>query len=193
MTTQPTLAKDPVCGMTVDPAKAKATAEHAGQRYYFCCTGCAQQFQSNPEQYMRPKSGLVTIGAPPKPPSPATPAAHKPAAAYVCPMCPEVHESKPGACPSCGMALEPEFPVASTKTEYTCPMHPEITRDQPGSCPICGMALEPRTVTASEEENPELRDMTRRFWISVALTVPLLGAAMADMLPGMPVRSALPN
>ncbi len=71
-------------------------------------------------------------------------------------------------------------------------MHPEIVRPGPGACPICGMALEPRTVTAAEEENPELRDMTRRFWISVLLTVPLLGIAMADMLPGMPVKSALP-
>jgi Cu+-exporting ATPase len=79
------------------------------------------------------------------------------------------------------MALEPEFPAALTKTEYTCPMHPEIVRDQPGACPICGMALEPRTVTATEEDNPELRDMTRRFWISVALTVPLLAIAMANM------------
>jgi Cu+-exporting ATPase len=89
------------------------------------------------------------------------------------------------------MALEPDTPVAVTKTEYTCPMHPEIVRDQPGNCPICGMALEPRTVTAIEEENPELRDMSRRFWISVILTVPLLGIAMADMLPGMPVQHAL--
>ncbi len=82
------------------------------------------------------------------------------------------------------MALEPEMPVAATRVEYTCPMHPEIVRPGPGSCPICGMALEPRTVTAQEEENPELRDMTRRFWISLALTVPLLVIAMGDMLPG---------
>jgi Cu+-exporting ATPase len=107
-------------------------------------------------------------------------------------MCPEVRESKPGACPSCGMALEPEFPAATRKAEYTCPMHPEIVRDQPGPCPICGMALEPRTVSASEEDNPELRDMTRRFWISVALTAPLLIIAMADMLPNMPVQRVLP-
>src|SRR6266852_311564 len=72
-------------------------------------------------------------------------------------------------------------------------MHPEIDRPGPGSCPICGMALEPRTVTAQEEENPELRHMTRRFWISVALTAPLLAAAMADMLPGMPVQRVLPT
>ncbi len=101
---------------------------------------------------------------------------------YVCPMCPEVRQSKPGACPSCGMALEPEMPVVATLTQYTCPMHPEIVRDQPGSCPICGMALEPRTVTADTGENPELVDMTRRFWIGVALTTPLLVIAMASMI-----------
>ena len=59
-----------------------------------------------------------------------------------------------------------------TRTVYTCPMHPEIVRDAPGSCPICGMALEPRTVTAEEEANPELVDMTRRFWVSVASPLP---------------------
>jgi Cu+-exporting ATPase len=89
------------------------------------------------------------------------------------------------------MALEREIPLAATRTEYTCPMHPEIVRPNPGSCPICGMALEPRTVSGTEEENPELRDMTRRFWISLVLTVPLLAIAMADMLPGMPVEHAL--
>jgi P-type Cu+ transporter len=89
------------------------------------------------------------------------------------------------------MALEPEFPSLATKTEYTCPMHLQIIRDQPGNCPICGMALEPRTVTAVEEEIPELRDMTRRFWTSLVLTVPLLAIAMADMLPGMPVQRIL--
>jgi len=91
------------------------------------------------------------------------------------------------------MALEPEMPVPATRVEYTCPMHPEISRLSPGSCPICGMALEPRTVTAQEEENPELREMMRRFWISLALTAPLLTVAMVDMLPGMPVQDMLPN
>jgi len=102
--------------------------------------------------------------------------------AYVCPMCPEVRESKPGACPSCGMALEQELPLASTRTEYTCSMHPEIVRAEPGSCPICGMALEPCTVAAATEENPELRDMTHRFWISLALSAPLLAIAMGSMI-----------
>jgi Cu+-exporting ATPase len=91
------------------------------------------------------------------------------------------------------MALEPGMPQATTRTEYTCPMHPEIIRPGPGACPICGMALEPRTVAATEEENPELQDMTRRFWISLTLTVPLLAIAMIDMLPGMPVERALPG
>ena len=85
------------------------------------------------------------------------------------------------------------MPVAATRVEYTCPMHPEIVRPGPGHCPICGMALEPRTVTAQEEENPELRDMTRRFWISVALTVPLLAIAMGHMLPGMPMQRLIPG
>jgi len=104
------------------------------------------------------------------------------ASVYICPMCPEVKQSGPGPCPKCGMALEPESPaLPATKVEYTCPMHPEIVRIEPGSCPICGMALEPRTVTV-EEDNPELRDMTRRFWVSLALTAPLLAIAMGSML-----------
>jgi Cu+-exporting ATPase len=81
------------------------------------------------------------------------------------------------------MALESEVPFASsTRTEYTCPMHPEIVRPGPGSCPICGMALEPRSVAESPQENPELRDMTRRFWVSLALTAPLMAISMGSML-----------
>jgi len=103
--------------------------------------------------------------------------------AYVCPMDPEVRQPQPGACPQCGMALEPELPVAATQTQWTCPMHPEIIREEPGACPICGMALERKTVTAAQEENPELRDMTRRFWTSVLLGVPLVAYAMLRMGP----------
>src|SRR5947208_6862009 len=190
---------DPVCGMTVDPASAKAKVEHAGTTYYFCCTGCAQKFQASPEQYLRAKKPqLVTLGAPPSAGKSEAAVGEREgggpfpqSTAYVCPMCPEVRESKPGACPSCGMALEPETPITRSRTEYTCPMHPEIVRAEPGSCPICGMALEPRTVAAIEADNPELRDMTRRFWVAVALTLPLLAIAMADMLQGMPVQRVL--
>jgi len=201
MTTVPQtmLKKDPVCGMMVDPAKAIAKAEHAGETYYFCCSGCAQKFQARPQEYLQPRtagSALVTLGGAPPPKkiaeSALTSQDHR-SINYVCPMCPEVRQSKPGPCPSCGMALEPEMPVAASRIEYTCPMHPEIVRQAPGNCPICGMALEPRTITVTDEENPELRDMSRRLWVSAILTVPLLGIAMADMLPGMPVQHALPG
>ncbi len=195
---QTTLKKDPVCGMTVDPAKAIAKVEHAGETYYFCCSGCAQKFQARPQEYLQPTTTgptLVTLGGttPKKIADSALISQNHSSVNYVCTMCPEIRQSKPGPCPSCGMALEPETPAAATRTEYTCPMHPEIVRQAPGNCPICGMALEPRTITATDEENPELRDMSRRLWVSAILTVPLLGIAMADMLPAMPVQHALPG
>jgi Cu+-exporting ATPase len=193
----PTLERDPVCGMNVNPATTKHVYGHSGKNYYFCCAPCAEKFKADPPKYLAAATparspGLVTLGAA-KAAAPAYPQLHTlestqplrqasaTGVAYVCPMCPEVREKKPGPCPSCGMALEPETPIASTRTEYTCPMHPEIVRPAPGSCPICGMALEPRTVTVAAEENPELRDMTRRFWISLALTAPLMAIAMSEM------------
>jgi P-type Cu+ transporter len=183
--------RDPVCGMLVNPSTAKHVHTYKGKKYYFCGSGCLGKFKTGPEEYLdhpaKPVSGLVSLGVTVEGqvaeiPSSIGPAvAQKQGAAYVCPMCTEVRETKAGACPSCGMALEPEVPVAETRTEYTCPMHPEIVRSEPGRCPICGMALEPRTVTAKEEENPELRDMTRRFCVSLILTVPLLAIAMLGM------------
>ena len=108
---------------------------------------------------------------------------------YTCPMHPEVRRDKPGSCPKCGMALEPLTVAApKQKIEYTCPMHPEIVRDAPGNCPICGMALEPRTVTLAEEENHELKDMERRFWVGVVLTIPLFLLGMSDLIPGAPLQ-----
>jgi P-type Cu+ transporter len=206
-------AKDPVCGMDVNPATARYKTRHNGKEYFFCSAGCLAKFEASPEKILSSApqpmsttmaSGLVSLGAPAGVPTgiptgtptkivptlnkPATAPiaklpARKDARAYVCPMCPEVRQIGPGPCPKCGMALDPESPVLpATKREYTCPMHPEIVRADPGSCPICGMTLEPRTVTVEEEENPELRDMTRRFWISLALTAPLLAIAMGSML-----------
>lgn len=87
--------------------------------------------------------------------------------------------------------VKPNPPKSAHSTEYTCPMHPEIVRPGPGSCPICGMALEPRTVSAGEQENPELIDMNRRFWVSVVLTVPLFALAMGEFLPGQPFNRML--
>jgi Cu+-exporting ATPase len=106
-----------------------------------------------------------------------------PLAKYFCPMCPGVESDKPGVCPKCGMALERNSAIqAKRKIIYTCPMHPEIEQDHPGTCPICDMALEPKGVPAEDEENHELTDMTRRFWIGLALAMPVLGLAMGGML-----------
>ena len=106
-------------------------------------------------------------------------------------MDPEVRKVGPGACPKCGMALEPEdVSAAATKVEYTCPMHPAVVRDGPGACPICGMALEPRTVEIAET-NPELESMGRRLWVSLGLTLPLLAVMVSEMLPGRPLQHLL--
>jgi P-type Cu+ transporter len=128
-------AKDPVCGMSVDPATAEHRHEHAGTTYYFCCNGCREKFAAGPERYLTP-------------------------------------------------APKDEMP-APEGVKYTCPMHPEIVQDRPGDCPICGMTLEPvAPVAGAEPENPELTSMTRRFWVSVVLSAPLLAATMGAHLPG---------
>ncbi len=168
--------KDPVCGMTVDPRDAAETLEHAGKNLYFCSSGCATKFRHDPGKYW--PSGKL------QPPSATSDhAASASRSDFICPMHPEVRENTPGSCPKCGMALEPEMvPATLARTEYICPMHPEVVRSEPGSCPICGMALEAKAIT-NEEENPELRDMTRRFWVSVALSLPLLAYMIAQLLP----------
>ncbi|MGH8654218.1 MAG: copper-transporting P-type ATPase [Gammaproteobacteria bacterium] len=116
------------------------------------------------------------------------------AAKYFCPMCPGVESDKPGNCPKCGMALErnPAWATpASGKTIYTCPMHPDVQQDHPGDCPKCGMALEPKMVTAGadEEESIELRDMSKRFWVGAALTLPVFVLAMAHLIPALAQQS----
>ena len=175
--------QDPVCGMWIDPAKAAGTSQYEGKTIHFCSPRCKEKFDAEPEKYAakiqeKPNTSAGMGGG--KAPDSGG------GAAWVCPMCPEVRESRQVPCPKCGMALERETPAAlGSKTEWTCPMHPEIVRDAPGSCPICGMALEPRTVTLEEEENPELVDMRRRFFVSAALTIPLLILTMGRMIPGL--------
>ena len=152
----PMPAKDPVCGMTVDPATAKWSHRHDGNTYYFCCNGCMTKFAAEPAKYLTPR------------PAPNAQAAPAPIAAAA---------------------------IASSKTEYICPMDPEVVQDHPGSCPKCGMALEPRMAgigaLAEEAPNPELADMTRRFWVSALLSLPLLALAMSEIIPGMPIQHAL--
>jgi Cu+-exporting ATPase len=176
-TATPAEVVDPVCGMVIDPADAAGRLEHDGTTYYFCHPSCLERFQSDPAAFLEPSA--------------APGEQHPDGTIYTCPMDPEVRQPYPGACPKCGMALEPVTPLAVTKTEWTCPMHPEIVRDAPGACPICGMALEPRAV-AIDERNPELDDMTRRFTLSALLTLPILALMAADLVSGHAVERVLP-
>lgn len=169
--------RDPVCGMMIEPQDAVSQQEYDGETYYFCNRSCATKFAVAPQRYLQPAMKAAPHGKTDVP--------------YICPMDPEVHQLGPGNCPKCGMALEPEVQIApSTRTQYTCPMHPQIIRDEPGDCPICGMALEPMTITTNEA-NPELDSMTRRFWIGAALTLPLLAIMISDFLPGRPIQGLL--
>ena len=165
--------RDPVCGMSVT-----AQSEHHtildGVDYYFCCGRCLSRFQAAPDEF---------LGAGSRQPSAAA-SAGPGSGPYICPMCPGIESDGPASCPKCGMALEPALPALG-RTQFTCPMHPEVMQDAPGNCPVCGMALEPTTVTLEEEENPELTDMTRRFWVSVVLTAPLVVIAMSELIPGI--------
>ncbi len=160
------MAIDPVCGMTVSP-DTQLRHVHEGTTYLFCNPKCLTKFQADPEKYLHPQ--------------PTQPESVRAGVMYTCPMDPEVRQLGPGSCPKCGMALEPESPVVAA-IEYVCPMHPEIVRSEPGACPICGMALEARDAPA--EDNTELNDMTRRFWMSAALALPVFVLAMGtDLLP----------
>ena len=176
-------AKDPVCGMQVKPEKASGKYEHAGQTYYFCSQHCLEKFRAEPAKYVPDSSPALPTASPGPPRASASPDAEP---QYTCPMHPEVRQPNPGACPKCGMALEKVIDLApATRTEFLCPMHPEVSREEPGACPICGMALEPRLLTHEEEVNPELVDMTRRFWVSLILTAPIFFLAMSAMFPGL--------
>ncbi|HEY7162785.1 MAG TPA: heavy metal translocating P-type ATPase, partial [Acidobacteriota bacterium] len=131
--------------MEVKTDSAAASIEHEGKIYYFCSKGCAKRFSANPDSYLKPQTQ------------------------------------------SEGKEIDSQDPQI-----YTCPMHPEIEQLGSGACPICGMALEPKNIiAAAEHESPELKDMTRRFWISAILTLPILVLAMTEMLPGQPVQHAL--
>src|SRR5262249_36270358 len=120
---------DPVCGMSVQPARAAGSHQHEGKTYFFCARGCLEKFKADPSRYLQKREA----------PSPLV---------QLPPIAP----------------VPPTAPVQAAI--YTCPMHPEIRQKGPGSCPICGMALEPEMATAEEGPNPELVDMTRRFWIA---------------------------
>ncbi len=181
--------RDPVCGMRVDPAKSRFSHEHDGRRYYFCCGGCHAAFQADPARFLTAPSAEPGHGAAAAAELPSDVAAET---WYSCPMCPEVRQLGPGACPKCGMALDAEIGADSLQptVEYTCPMHPEVVRDGPGACPKCGMALEARTVVP-DAANPELDDMTRRFRWAALVGFPVFALAMGEMLLGERVTAAI--
>ncbi|RWP42818.1 heavy metal translocating P-type ATPase [Mesorhizobium sp.] len=170
--------RDPVCGMTVDPAVGKPIAEHGGHLYHFCSERCRSKFAAEPEKYLTatdPVCGMHVDRATAKHFS-----RHEGQGFYFCSAGCKV---KFDAEPAKYLGDKPEPQAMPKGTQYTCPMHPEIVRDKPGACPICGMALEPMGVPSGDEgPNPELVDFTRRFWVSAVLSVPLLIFAMAPML-----------
>lgn len=175
--------EDPVCHMIVNPDSSAGSFEFEGKTYYFCSKHCLHKFSTNPRQFLEPAPAIQPISI----------TRSKDTSAYTCPMHPEVQQMGHGSCPKCGMALEPlTVQPVQKRVEYTCPMHPEIVRDEPGGCPICGMALEPRTAVLTDEENPELVDMRRRFWVSVVLATPVFLIGMSDLIPGTPVQRAVP-
>ena len=157
---------DPVCGMKVDPAQARGgQSVYRGTTYSFCNPKCKTKFDADPEHYVKPEPDQ--------------------SAADMGPSCCHGHGHT---------SAKPPAPVAASADAgaiYTCPMHPEVRQVGPGTCPECGMALEPEQPTLEETENPELVDMTRRFFLSAALTLPLFLLAMSEMLPGEPLQHAL--
>jgi Cu+-exporting ATPase len=111
---------------------------------------------------------------------------------YFChPRCEERFRGDPDGYLSGKYTQSMEETPARSGTQYICPMCPEVVSDKPAVCPHCGMALEPATVAIEDEANPELVDMTRRFWVGLALALPVLVLAMAEMLPGRPVQDVL--
>ena len=152
---------DPVCGMTVDAAKAAGTSEHDGKSYYFCSKSCKAKFEVDPGRFLAPGGKHEPMGPRHGQGTPL---------AFV-----KTRHAPPPAPP----------PSAAPGGRWTCPMHPEVVQDGPGSCPICGMALEPMMPTLDEGPNHELIDMTRRLWVSAIITAPLLAGSMLEVIPGL--------
>ena len=185
-TTGGQVVRDPVCGMTVDPAAGKPTHEHDGRVFHFCNPGCRDKFAKAPGDYLTaedPVCGMQVDRA-----AARHLAKHEGRRFYFCSAgCQSKFEAEPARY----LAGRPVPEAMPKGTQYTCPMHPEIVRDAPGDCPLCGMALEPMGIPSGDEgPNPELVDFTRRFWIGTALTLPVLVLAMAPHL-GLPLREAV--
>jgi len=162
---EPAREKDPVCGMMVVAEKAAGQVEHAGKTHYFCSKGCAERFSREPEKFLT-SAGAAGI---------------------------EHGHAHPGhgamECTATAISRGAE----EKKIRYTCPMHPEIVQIGPGSCPICGMALEPMDVFAEVEADPEYESMRLRFWVSAALSLPVLLLSMFGESLGLHLRPLVLN
>jgi P-type Cu+ transporter len=168
------IAKDPVCGMTVDPSKAAATVEFDSQPYYFCSKGCGIKFQQNPAKFLAANATTAQHTA-------ATQHMHRQIASAPLTQIAAPMQSASTAAPA----------RAGEGVRYTCPMHPQIVQIGPGSCPICGMALEPMDPLAEVEADPEYDSMRKRFVVALVLSVPLLALSMGSesLLRGVPVAA----
>src|ERR1700687_1976836 len=175
--------------MAVDPEKAAAKVEHAGKTYYFCAPGCAKRFQQAPDRYLLPAktptapSDLVNLHSTSRSSAaaaaPATKHAH-----HKISVVPAAEEAK-------RQRTSEDTSAGGKQVRYTCPMHPEIVQIGPGFCPICGMALEPMDVFAEVEADPEYDSMRLRFWVSAALSAPLLVLAMFGESRGLHTAPAI--
>jgi Cu+-exporting ATPase len=183
--------RDPVCGMNVEPERAAVRVESGGASYYFCSTGCARRFEQAPEKYVAAATSRAQAAAASANPQPLTTIA------------PAGTERARRAVPLRGapLALEPHHDAPTghgglpkaKDARYTCPMHPQIMQVGPGSCPICGMALEPMEISAEVEADPEYDSMLRRFWVSAALSLPLLLLSMFGEYLGLHLAAGLRN
>jgi Cu+-exporting ATPase len=162
-------AKDPVCGMNVDPKRAAATVEYDDQPYYFCSQGCAAKFQQNPNKFLAAAANANSAQRE------SASTAHSCCSNKSATLSKNAHASAPAK--------------TGEDVRYTCPMHPQIVQIGPGSCPICGMALEPMDPLAQVEADPEYDSMRKRFVIALVLSAPLLFLAMGgeSFLPHAPV------
>jgi P-type Cu+ transporter len=160
------MERDPVCGMNVNPETARFKAEHSGKTFYFCSARCAERFAKEPEKFLA-APGVVGM---------------------------ESHSATAHVAPTAHAAAPVQGKESASKgVRYTCPMHPEIVQIGPGSCPICGMALEPMDIVADEQADPEYESMRRRFWVSAALTVPILTLSMFGGMLGLHIEPGITN
>ena len=214
------MAIDPICGMTVDPAMAAGSHDHRGQQYYFCSLSCLERFKADPERALQPRSVSSAKPTTRRPLPMMQPAPAATEAAAIDPVCGMTVQPATAAgsydyqgkiyyfcATSCLTKFRtdplryltpPEqrtplvMPVPSGgMVEYICPMDPEVLETRPGACRICGMALEPKVVSLEDERNPELEDMTRRFWICLGPSLLVMLLSMADMVPGLSLPEVL--